>query len=170
MSDLDDFRAAKNEFFRTDQQSPLTPEQQRDFRGLNYYPECPEFALEVVPDVYERPERAEMVTSTGGMAVYARWATVAFEVTGEPAELTVYRDLASGALFLPFQDANAGGETYGAGRYLEALERAGGRLLVDFNYAYNPYCAYSDDYVCPLPPTENWLKAAIRAGEKKYHD
>jgi uncharacterized protein (DUF1684 family) len=68
--------------------------------------------------------------------------------------------------FLPFADSMAGKETYGAGRYLEPLALMGGKVLVDFNYAYNPYCAYNDLYSCPLTPWENRLKVPIRAGEK----
>ncbi len=109
-----------------------------------------------------------MTTSTGGMAVYTRWAKVRFEMDGAPAELTVYRDVGSGDLFLPFQDANAGGETYGAGRYIEVHQFEDGRLLVDFNYAYNPYCAYNEQWSCPIPPPENRLRVAIRAGEMTY--
>jgi uncharacterized protein (DUF1684 family) len=168
MSDLDDFRAAKDEFFRRDQQSPLTPEQQRGFGGLRYYPERPDLVLELSLERNEDPERVEMVTSTGGIAVYSRWASIRFDVDGEPAALTVYRDTGSGDLFLPFQDANAGGETYGAGRYLDVPVLEDGRLLVDFNYAYNPYCAYNEHWSCPIPPPENHLRVPIRAGEMTY--
>ena len=111
-----------------------------------------------------------MQTSTGDVASYLRWARIHFEVDHETAELTVYRDAQSGAFFLPFQDANAGGETYGAGRYLEVEELEDGRLHVDFNYAYNPYCAYNERWSCPIPPAENRLTVAIRAGEKTFDD
>lgn len=170
MTDLDDFRAEKDAFFGADQQSPLTPAQRASFRGLRYYEERPELEFELAPDVLDEPERIEMGTSTGGVAWYQRWATVTFEVDGAPATLTVYRDPATWSLFLPFQDANAGGETYGAGRYLEVHELEGGRLLVDFNYAYNPYCAYSDAWTCPIPPAANRLAIAIRAGEMTFED
>ncbi|HLE52058.1 MAG TPA: DUF1684 domain-containing protein, partial [Anaerolineales bacterium] len=83
-------------------------------------------------------------------------------------ELTVYRD--PHGYFLPFADALAGSETYGAGRYLEPEPAGKGKLLVDFNYAYNPYCAYNDQYSCPLTPWENRLKVPIRAGEKVFHE
>jgi uncharacterized protein (DUF1684 family) len=168
MTELDEFRAEKDAFFGSDQQSPLTREQQRTFEGLHYYSERPDLAFEVEPELYEAPERIEMLTSTGGAATYERWAKVRFEVEGEPAELTVYRDAGSGELFLPFQDANAGGETYGAGRYLEVPRLADGRLLLDFNYAYNPYCAYNEHWSCPIPPPENHLRVAIRAGEMTF--
>jgi len=70
-------------------------------------------------------------------------------------------------LFIIFKDATSGKETYGAGRYLD-LDRHGDEIVIDFNYAYNPYCAYNPDWSCPLPPAENWLKVPIRAGEKNF--
>jgi hypothetical protein len=73
-------------------------------------------------------------------------------------------------LFIPFRDITSGNESYGAARYLDLEVEHDDRYAVDFNYAYNPYCAYSEDYICPLPPQENWLKVPIRAGEKKYHN
>ena len=81
--------------------------------------------------------------------------------------LTVYRDTMTGELFLPFQDANAGGETYGAGRYLEVQPIEDGRLLIDFNYAYNPYCAYNAEWACPLPPASTGIRyeAQLAAAE-----
>ncbi len=93
-----------------------------------------------------------------------------FRVDGAEAALTVYRDLEQGALFVPFRDATSGMESYGAGRYLEPEPAPGGRLHVDFNYAYNPYCAYNDAWSCPLPPAENTLRVPIRAGERAFHD
>jgi uncharacterized protein (DUF1684 family) len=89
-------------------------------------------------------------------------------VDGQEAALTIYRD-DEGEYFLPFADALAGHETYGAGRYLEPLDLEDGKVRVDFNYAYNPYCAYNEGWSCPLTPRENRLKVPIRAGEKVYH-
>ena len=85
---------------------------------------------------------------------------------GQTAELTIYAG--DYGYFLPFADALAGSETYGAGRYLEPEPAEEGKFLVDFNVAYNPYCAYNDAYVCPLPPRENWLDIRIEAGEKNF--
>ena len=116
------------------------------------------------------PQVVPMQTSTGDEAEYLRWARIRFTVGGDEAQLTVYRDPSSGGYFLPFQDANAGGETYGAGRYLDLEARDDGRLHVDFNYAYNPYCAYNERWSCPLPPAENRLTVALRAGEKIFDD
>jgi uncharacterized protein (DUF1684 family) len=100
------------------------------------------------------------------MQVYNKLGVIRFNVAGETAELTVYFN--EYGLFLPFVDSLAGELTYGAGRYLEPIELPDGRLLVDFNLAYNPYCAYNDLYSCPLTPWENRLKAPIRAGEKIF--
>ena len=170
MSQLTDFRAAKDEFFRTGHDSPLVADQRERFGGLDYDDENPDLVLELTPEVFPDQELVEMQTSTGTVANYWRWANVRFEVDGEPVELTIFRDARSANLFLPFVDANAGRETYGAGRYLELHPLEGGRLLVDFNYAYNPYCAYNEQWTCPIPPAENRLPVVIRAGERIYED
>ena len=170
MSELSDFRAAKDAFFRSDHQSPLTPPQQQAFAGLAYYEESEALATELEPQPFDNPEVIAMMTSTGEEAQYLRWARIHFSVDGTEAALAVYRDSTSGSLFLPFQDANAGGETYGAGRYLDIEPLPDGKLNVDFNYAYNPYCAYNEQWSCPIPPAENRLSVAIRAGERTYVD
>jgi uncharacterized protein (DUF1684 family) len=172
---LAEFRANKDEFFRDAPDSPLTAHQKRIFSGLRYYPEDPALALELPVEAFPEHELVAMRTSTGGEAVYERWALVRFTVDGAEAALTLYREPGSGHIFLPFQDVNAGTETYGAGRYLEVLPLDdgdggdGGRVLLDFNYAYNPYCAYNEMWSCPIPPAENRLRVAIRAGERAFH-
>ena len=170
MSELTDFRAEKDAFFRSDHQAPLTPPQQQSFQGLAYYDESEALALEIEPEPFDDPEVVPMQTSTGDEAQYLRWARIHFSVEDAEAALTVYRDPASGGYFLPFQDANAGGETYGAGRYLDVELLPDGKLHVDFNYAYNPYCAYNEQWSCPIPPSENRLSVAIRAGEQTFVD
>jgi len=166
---LDQFRAEKDTLFRDHPHSPLDRSERESFRGLQYYPENPGLVFDVEPQLFDPPELVEMQTSTGDDATYLRWGRVTFAVDGQEASLPVYRDPGSGSLFLPFQDASAGGETYGAGRYLEVEELPGGRLHLDFNYAYNPYCAYGEGWSCPIPLAENRLRVAIRAGEKTYH-
>ena len=91
-------------------------------------------------------------------------------VDGEAVSLTVYRGGYGDEFFLPFADATTGRETYGAGRYLEVAVQEDGMHLVDFNHAYNPYCAYNPRWSCPIPPVENRLKVPIRAGEKLFQD
>jgi uncharacterized protein (DUF1684 family) len=171
MSDLDEFRAEKDEFFRDHAQSPLTPEQRSSFDGLRYFPEDPRLVVrtELVTDGVDRDERIVMQTTTGEEQVYRRAGVIDFDVDGERARLTLYASEDMHDLFLPFRDATSGGETYGAGRYLEVEPPdADRRVVVDFNYAYNPYCAYNPDWSCPIPPGENWLSVPIRAGERTF--
>jgi uncharacterized protein len=162
------FREQKDHFFAHHPESPLTPGQRAAFTGLRYYPPNPELDLHLEPERLEDTEAVALGTSTGETATYLRWAFIRFEVDDASAQLTLFRDPGAGGLFLPFQDANAGGETYGAGRYLEPEELPRGFVRVDFNYAYNPYCAYNEAWSCPLPPQENRLSVAIRAGEMSF--
>lgn len=166
MSELEDFRREKDEFFGHDSQSPLTPEQKHDFKGLNYFPENPGLRLDVKTEELPTKERIEMQTSTGDIQVYFRHSRIHFLVDGTEAVLTIYEG--PNGFFLPFVDSLAGEETYPAGRYLEPEIMPGGRFLVDFNLAYNPYCAYNEHWSCPLTPFENRLKVPIKAGEKIF--
>ena len=168
MSELSEFRRAKDHFMEDEHDSPLTHEQAQSFQGLSYYDEDPALRFELDMERYEAEEVIEMQTSTGDVASYQRWGKVSFEVDGEPAQLTVYKDTDESGYFLPFADGTSGDETYGAGRYLDLRELAEGRLLVDFNYAYNPYCAYNERWSCPLTPFENRLRVPIRAGEQSF--
>jgi uncharacterized protein (DUF1684 family) len=170
VDELEAFRREKDRFFREDPRSPLTPEQRATFTGLAYYPEDPSLRIEAVLETdVDRDEEIRMATTTGGEQVYRRAGVVRFEVEGRRTQVTLFASEEMPDLFLPFRDATSGVETYGAGRYLE-VEPPGpdGRLVVDFNLAYNPYCAYDDRWSCPLPPRENWLDVPIRAGEKNF--
>ena len=166
MSELDDFRAEKDEFFGNHPQSPLTPEQKRDFQGLNYFPENEDLRLEVQVEPLNDPNPMKMQTSTGSVQEYSRFGKFKFQVDGQAVELTIYES--EHGFFLPFVDALAGKETYPAGRYLEPEPLPGNRFLVDFNIAYNPYCAYNEMWSCPITPVENRLKVPVRAGEKLF--
>ena len=168
MTELEAFRAEKNEFFGDDPQSPLSREQRKDFQSLNYFPENDSLRLEVKVDEFLIQEHFEMQTSTGDVQPYEKFGKFRFLVDGEEAELTIYQS--EHGFFLPFVDSLAGKETYPAGRYLEPEPLPGGRFIVDFNIAYNPYCAYNEMWSCPITPAENRLKVAIRAGEKLFHE
>lgn len=169
MSELTDFREEKNEFFGYHPQSPLTPEQKHRFTGLQYFPENEALRLEVEAELLFDQQPMQMQTSTGGVQTYVRHARFKFQVDGQDTELTIYQN--ENGYFLPFVDSLAGKETYPAGRYLEPESLPGNRFLVDFNLAYNPYCAYNEMWSCPITPAENRLKVPIRAGEKLFeHD
>lgn len=175
MSELNMFRTEVDDFFEFHPQSPLDDEQRETFEGLQYFE--PNEDLILVVDVERFPgddPLLEMSTNTGETRYYRRWGRFTFEVGGQEAQLTVYSDPEGQELFMPFRDATSGRESYGAGRYMDShrpglRQLPGGRLEVDFNYAYNPYCAYSEYYSCPLPPAENWLSVPIYAGEKRFN-
>ena len=167
MSELTEFRKQKDEFFAHHPQSPLTRQQKRTFKGLEYFPEAPELRFMLELEAFAEQDQIEMQTSTGDVQEYTRFGKIHFSVDGQPVELTVYAD--PNGFFLPFVDSLAGTETYPAGRYFEPEVLPDGKLLVDFNLAYNPYCAYSDLWSCPLTPFENRLKVPVRAGEKMPH-
>lgn len=113
----------------------------------------------------------ELATSMGDRQAYQSAGRVTFSLDGKDCELFLYRqDDQSDVLFVPFRDATSGKETYASGRYLEVEVGPDGEVEVDFNYAYNPYCAYNESWSCPLPPLENWLMIPIRAGERAFHD
>lgn len=173
MSELDDFRADKDAFFRDDPRSPLTDAQRASFEGLAYFSEDPSLVVRtpLERDGVDTDETIEMQTTTGGTQRYRRAGVVRFAVNGAPAQVTLFASPDMHELFLPFRDATSGRETYGAGRYLE-VEPPGedGGVEVDFNLAYNPYCAYNPEWSCPIPPGENWLAVPIRAGERSFPD
>ena len=170
MSELTDFHKAKNDFFKNDLQSPLSHDQKNVFTGLNYYPENSQLRFDLALERAEKPEHVVMATSTGDEQEYVHVGQIRFTVQGQEAHLQVYVSETGGDYFIPFVDATAPAETYGAGRYLEPEDLGGGNLHVDFNLAYNPYCAYNDNWSCPLPPRENRISVRIEAGEKKFHE
>lgn len=165
MSQLDDFRAAKDEFFATPH-SPLEPGD--DFSGLSYFPESDDLRFELRVEPATAGE-VTIGTSDGQTRTYQRAGLVRFTVAGTEVQLTLLHHIGDDGYFLPFRDATSGKTTYGAGRYIDVEDGENGVVSIDFNLAYNPYCAYSEAYSCPLPPTENWLPVGIEAGEMTYH-
>lgn len=163
---LEEHRAGKDEFFAGSHHSPLPPEDRANFEGLLYFDadERLVFTLDPVP---ADGAVIRVQTSDGQERQYRRAATVTFEVDGEQVRLTLYSTEHPG-YFIPFRDKTSGRETYGAGRYLDIDPNEDGTVTIDFNLAYNPYCAYNEAYSCPLPPVENWLQVPIEAGEKNW--
>lgn len=160
-----ELRAKKDDFFKKHPQSPLTPEQQALFSGLTYYMAMPKLDMVVEVTPFEKQENIQIQTNTGEVRWYLRWGEFRFTIGGEEARLTIFK-MPPDYFFLPFADSMAGEETYPSGRYLEPEDLGDNRFRIDFNQAYNPFCAYSEHYSCPLTPPENRLKVPIRAGEK----
>ena len=160
------FRRDKDHYLGADPDSPLYG---AAFSGLSYYPESAQYVVEAAFARFAAREVVQLATSSGDEQPYDRVGRATFELAGQACALTLYRPTfatANDRFFIPFQDATSGAETYGAGRYLEATLSSAQRVLLDFNYAYHPFCAYSERYRCPLPPAENVLTVPIYAGEK----
>lgn len=157
-------RREKDQFFKSHPQSPLTPDQQAKFSSLSYYDYNAELDITATIEPIADGRFVQIQTTTGDVRQFKRYGTFSFTVDGQEASLTIYE--ADYGFFLPFVDAGAGTETYPAGRYLEPEYLGDNRFHVDLNHAYNPYCAYSDGWSCPITPAENRLKVSLRAGEK----
>ncbi len=167
---LSGYRARRDAFFADHGNSPLTAEQRRDFRGLSYFPPNDALRFEVALDTESDGTGDEVTlgTADGGTKTYLRAGRVQFTVDGAPVTFSVFKEPARGRYFLPFRDGTAGSEAYAVGRYLDPRALPDGRLILDFNFAYNPYCAYSDGWSCPIPPAENVTAVPIRAGERQH--
>jgi len=168
------WREGRDELFASHPQSPLPPEDRSSFAGLPYFDYDP--GARVLADVAPaEPEHYDIATSGEDEGTYGftRFAHATFDLDGQPCQLELYwLDGYGGGLFLSFRDGTSGSETYGAGRYLldtvkgADLGMEGGQLVLDFNFAYNPSCAYDPRWVCPLVPPPNRLTLPIRAGER----
>jgi uncharacterized protein len=166
------WREARDELFARHPQSPLPAERREAFAGLDYFPYDPgaRVTAEVAPAA---ARRHELDASAGEPMAFVRFAVARFALDGATCELELYwLDAYGGGLFVPFTDATSGAETYGAGRYLldtvkgADLGTEAGRLVLDFNLAYNPSCAYDPRWACPLSPPANRLAVPVRAGER----
>jgi uncharacterized protein len=164
-----EFRQEKDQFFKS-RNSPLPASIRVAFLGLRYFPENPDLRFTVQLESDLTQIAVLMQTSSGSERVYLRLGWVNFVVEDVISKLAVFvseGEPDATQVFIPFRDATSGVETYGSGRYLEA-ERIGDMVELDFNVAYNPYCAYSDGWSCPIPPLENWLNVPIEAGEMTF--
>jgi uncharacterized protein (DUF1684 family) len=167
------WRKIRRELISTHPQSPIRePDRRTAFEGPWYFDHDP--AARVVAEVEEaEPERVVIEGSADGRFEMTRFGVVRFDLFGEPQALSLFWvEGYGGGVFLSFRDSTSGRETYGAGRYLldtvkgADLGSVEGRLVLDFNFAYNPSCSYDPMWACPLAPPENRLGVAVRAGER----
>jgi len=167
------WREVRDELFASHPQSPIPEEDRGSFRSLPYFDHDP--TARVLADVEPADaEHYEIGTSDGGTYGFTRFGVARFRFDGRDLALEAYwLEGYGGGVFLPFRDATAGRETYGAGRYLLDTVKGSdlgtspdGRLVLDFNFAYNPSCAYDPRWACPLAPPPNRLDVEIRAGER----
>lgn len=168
---INGLRLEKDQFFRTDPDSPLRPEERPIFKGLKYFPPDEAYRVSASLELLDKPEPVIFITSKGSRQSYLKYGTLQFEINGVRLDLKVYKsteDPFARSLFVPFSDETSGSETYGSGRYLDLEESGSDKYELDFNLAYNPYCAYNPNYTCPIPSRENRLQVKILAGEKNY--
>lgn len=161
-------RAAKDSLLRHSPDSPIPPALRSQFPGLSYFPVDLRYRLTGDLHVYGRQRLLAVPTTDGNSITLERFGRFVAQWQGAPFSLEVYRSPEDGTLLIFFKDATNGAQTYGGGRYVQLEREEKGRYILDFNYAYNPYCAYNADYVCPLPPPQNYLSFPVLAGEKKY--
>ena len=177
--ELESKRTEKDDFFAEHPQSPIPPEEREEFDGLEYFEPDATYRVTATVERHDDPEIVLMDTTAGREMRYLRVATLEFELNRDD------EDLADGSyelaayqlespneepLFVPFRDKTTGQQSYEGGRYMELSPDRdladGDELVVDFNLAYTPFCAYSETFDCPLPPEENWLEITIPAGER----
>lgn len=171
---IEHYRAQKKESFRQDPFAPLRADQ---VDLLRHFPIDSAYRVQAEVEILFGQKKFRMPTYDGSSTEYIRFAKLKFPINGQMQELTAYKNIGllqnpkyKDYLFVPFLDSSNGNESYEGGRYVEldASNIRDGRIHIDFNKAYNPYCAYSNGYRCPVPPAENHLKTAIFAGEQKY--
>jgi len=165
-------RLEKDSYFRADSSSPLLPEQRNDFSGLKYYPVDLNYRIETQIVEYSHKDTVVMMTTKQRKQPYLRWGWFDFTIHGNTDTLSVYKPINMSDnyppyFFIPFYDKTNNQTTYGGGRYLDTKIHDSNMYVIDFNRAYNPYCAYDHErWSCPIPPMENRVNFAIEAGEK----
>jgi uncharacterized protein (DUF1684 family) len=168
-SDVAAARAEKDRFFTEDPETPVPADRKDTLLPLAYYPIDAAYSVPAALKLSDSRPVFEMPTSTGTLRRYQLVGSIEFTFQGQPMSLGAFVEEGTSeikSLFVPFADLTTGTETYSAGRYLDIHPTSSGYYTVDFNRAYNPYCAYNSRYECPYPPPSNRLKVPIRAGER----
>jgi uncharacterized protein (DUF1684 family) len=168
-----EWRKERDTFFKSHQRSPLSPREKRNFIGLNYYPFDPKYVFSGQIERYilhiNNPKYyATFLTNKGINKRYIRYGKFHFKLNGKEYNIEIYKSILSDNLFIPFKDKTNGRESYEGGRYIDAEILPGYKMVLDFNMAYHPSCAYNNNFICVLPPKENTLDVEIRAGEKNF--
>jgi len=168
-----EWRKDRDQFFKTHQRSPLTPAEKKSFKGLRYYPFDSQYVFSSQIERYNfhinNPKYyATFLTNKGTNKRYIRYGKLRFKLNGKDYTIEVYKSILSDMLFVPFKDMTNGRETYEGGRYIDAEILPGYKMVLDFNMAYYPSCAYNEKFICALPPRENMLEIEIKAGEKTF--
>ena len=169
------FQYNTNRYFANVATSPLTKEDLESFKGLDYFEIDKKYRIEARIELTPNSPLFDMPTTIERVSLYKTYGIARFKLNGQTIELNIYQETSpekgfSDYLFLPFNDRTNGKETYGGGRYIDLelpLEQSK-TFIIDFNKAYNPYCAYNPNYSCPIPPKENDIELEIRAGMRNF--
>ena len=167
MAEINEEREEQAIFMKNSDESPFKDNTQA-FKGLSYYPVDIKYKINARFEAIAAKKIRRLPTSDSDEREYLEYGYAAFTLNDKPQRLLILESVEEEKLFLAFGDETSAIDTYGAGRYLDVTHSGGNSILLDFNLAYNPYCAYSEAYSCPLPPRENLLSVAIEAGEKTY--
>jgi len=168
-----EWRKERDTFFKTHERSPLTPIEKRNVKGLKYYPFDPKYVFfgqieRTILHINNTKYYATFLTNKGINKRYIRYGKFCFRLDGKEYTIEIYKSILSDSLFIPFKDKTNGRESYEGGRYIDAEILPGYKMVLDFNMAYHPSCAYNNNFICVLPPRENTLDVEIRAGEKNF--
>jgi uncharacterized protein (DUF1684 family) len=170
-----EFQKEINAEYKDATTSPLTKKDRKNFEGLDFFKFDSLFVLKASFKRTPNEKPFKMKTTTDRLPVYVKYGELSFSLKGKPFNLNIYQNQSliekegfEDYLFLPFLDETNGLESYGGGRYVDARIPQGDTIIIDFNKAYNPYCAYNDKYSCPLVPRENYLQTRIEAGVKMF--
>lgn len=170
-----EFQRKLNVEFKDASKSPLKDKDRKHFKGLDFFAFDTTYVVTATFKKLEGEKPFQMKTTTDRLPVYVKYGLISFELKGQPYQLTVYQnqDLMNDEgfedyLFLPFLDDTNGDATYGGGRYIDLRFPKGDTMVIDFNTAYNPYCAYNEKYSCPIVPRDNYVATTIEAGVKAF--
>ena len=177
LSSAEKFQTELNKSYADSLKSPLTKEDLKAFKGLDFFSINEKYIVEATFIRTKKEKPFGMKTTTSRTPLYKKYGELHFEIDGKALKLNVYQNVDLNKkpgyedyLFLPFSDLTCGKESYIGGRYVDMKIQKGKTWTIDFNKAYNPYCAYNYEYSCPIVPLENDLNIEILAGVKKFHD
>ena len=174
-SEASKFQNKLNKDYSSNEDSPLTEEDLKTFKNLEFFPIDTAFRVTAKLKFHKDSKPFKMATTTDRLPVYKLYATASFTLNGKEFQLEIYQnekltlspDYAD-HLFLPFTDKTNGDTSYGGGRYIDLNIPEGDQIVIDFNQSYNPYCAYNGKYSCPVPPKSNHLDTKVLAGVKAF--
>ena len=171
------FQSELNKSYADSLKSPLMKDDLKHFKGLDFYPIDEKYIVEAIFIRTKKEKSFKMKTTTSRTPIYKKYGELHFSIDGKELKLNVYQNVDlkkkpgyDDYLFLPFSDLTCGKDSYIGGRYIDMRIPKSGKVTIDFNQAYNPYCAYNYEYSCPIVPLENDLDIEINAGVKKFHD